>query len=136
MPLSAPTPYLHPIQHYLTMLSPKLSLNKAWLKVKPLRTEIEQFKQHLVRLLSRIDEKESEENIKGHLMEFQRDTWSKPVRLVATKSRTDFVIHNGNTVDTPAMVLFEVKRPANKADMINTDNSQPQSLAQEYMFLN
>lgn len=66
--------------------------------VKPKRPDIEVFKENLIKLLGQIDEKESEENVKIHLMDFLKDTWYKQNHLVATKSRTDFVIHTGNLI--------------------------------------
>jgi adenine-specific DNA-methyltransferase len=39
----------------LTLLSPRKSLNKAWLKVKPTRSEIEKFKKNLIGLLDGLD---------------------------------------------------------------------------------
>lgn len=45
----------------LTILKPRQALNKAFLKVKPNRTEIENFKTNLVQLLDHINENETEE---------------------------------------------------------------------------
>ena len=100
----------------------KSSLNKAYRLVKPKRPEIETFKTNLIKLLSQIDEKESEENVKIHLMDFLKETWYKQDYLVATKGRTDFVIHTGKDAKAPSGVLFEVKRPTNKADMVTRKN--------------
>jgi hypothetical protein len=55
-------------------------------------------------------------------MNFLRDTFFKPDYLIATKGRTDFVIHLGKDASTPTGVLFEVKRPENKADMVSQTN--------------
>ncbi|MDP1621716.1 MAG: hypothetical protein Q8M08_05175 [Bacteroidales bacterium] len=46
-------------------LSPRKALNKAYLKVKPARVDIESFRKNLVKLLDGLDETESEEHIKG-----------------------------------------------------------------------
>jgi len=106
----------------LQEISLKKSLNKAYRLVKPKRPDIELFKGNLIKLLSQIDEKESEENVKIHLMDFLKDTWYKQDFLVATKGRTDFVIHTGKEAKAPSGVLFEVKRPTNKADMVTRQN--------------
>ncbi len=45
----------------LKELKPKKALNKAFLKVKPKRTEIEGFKTNLIQLLDRTNDTESEE---------------------------------------------------------------------------
>lgn len=99
-------------------ISLKQALNKAYRLIKPKRPEMEAFKKNLITLLGQIDEKESEENVKIHLMNFLRDTFYNPTFHVATKGRTDFVVHTGKDAATPAGVLFEVKRPLNTADMV------------------
>jgi hypothetical protein len=106
----------------LQEISLKKSLNKAYRLIKPKRPDIELFKNNLMKLLGQIDEKESEENVKIHLMDFLKDTWYKQDYLVATKGRTDFVIHTGKEAKTPSGVLFEVKRPTNKGDMVTRQN--------------
>ena len=98
------------------------SLNKAYRLIKPKRLEIEAFKKNLITLLGQIDEKETEENVKNHLMIFLRDTYYRPLHLVAPKLRTDFVVHLGKEGSSPAGVLFEVKRPSNLADMVTKSN--------------
>lgn len=96
----------------------KQALNKAYRLIKPKRLEMEAFKTNLISLLGQIDEKESEENVKIHLMNFLRDTFYHPAHLLATKGKTDFVAHTGKDAATPAALLFEVKRPSNTADMV------------------
>ncbi len=100
----------------------KQALNKAYRLIKPKRPEMEIFKKNLITLLGQIDEKESEENVKIHLMNFLRDTFYNPTFHVATKGRTDFVVHTGKDAATPAGVLFEVKRPLNTVDMVTKAN--------------
>lgn len=92
----------------------KQSLNAAYRLVKPQRTAIDKFKDGLNNLLHHINEEESEENVKIHLMDFLKNTWYSPDYLIATKGRTDFVIHTGKDAKLSAGVLYEVKRPANK----------------------
>lgn len=98
------------------------SINKAYRLVKPKRNELDKFKFNLNRLLYLIDETESEENVKGHLMVFLKNTYYHPDFLVATKGRTDFVIHTEKDAKSHAGVLFEVKRPSNKAEMVTKSN--------------
>ena len=54
----------------LIPLSPQKSLNAAFLKVRPLRSEIDAFKANLINLLDKIDELEREENQKTHVRDF------------------------------------------------------------------
>ncbi len=103
-------------------ISLKKALNKAYRLVKPKRPDIETFKVNLIKLLGQIDEKESEENVKIHLMDFLKETWYKQEYLVATKGRTDFVIHTGKDAKAPSGGLFGVKRRTNKADMVTRQN--------------
>ncbi|MCX6251620.1 MAG: hypothetical protein NTX61_12820 [Bacteroidetes bacterium] len=49
---------------HLLLQSPRKSLNKAYLKVKPTRTEIELFKENLITLLDGLNETESKEHVK------------------------------------------------------------------------
>lgn len=54
----------------LTLLKPKKALNKAFLKVKPHRSEIQNFKTNLAELLERINEQETEEFHKNIVSDF------------------------------------------------------------------
>ncbi|WP_276499697.1 class I SAM-dependent DNA methyltransferase [Pontibacter litorisediminis] len=107
------------LQH--NTLRPKQALNKAYLRLKTSRTEIEKFKQALAALLDSINLHETEEHAKNHLRDFLRLTFYDKYG-VNTKGKTDLVIHTGNNTKSNAGVLLEVKRPTNKADMPTTDN--------------
>jgi hypothetical protein len=54
----------------LHILKPRKALNKAFLKVKPNRTEIERFKANLTHLLDSINDTESEEFHKNLVIDF------------------------------------------------------------------
>lgn len=101
--------------------SPKKSLNKAYLKEKVSRANIELFKQNLTQLLSKIDELESEEHHKYPVSDFLKNTWYKDQYEINTKGRFDFVIHSGRSAREPVSIILEVKRPSNKAEMISKD---------------
>lgn len=107
------------MQH--TILRPKQALNKAYLRNKASRSEIEQFKKALATLLDSIDLTESEEHVKNHLRDFLKGTFYGKYG-VNTKGKTDLVIHTGANTKSPAGVLLEVKRPTNKADMPTREN--------------
>ncbi|MCX6250895.1 MAG: Eco57I restriction-modification methylase domain-containing protein [Bacteroidetes bacterium] len=106
----------------LILLSPRKALNKAYLKVKPLRSEIELFKKNLIGLLDGLDETESEEHNKNDLGDFLKNTFYHPTFYINTKDRTDLVIHNGPDSKSFAGVLIEAKKPSNKTEMIRPDN--------------
>jgi adenine-specific DNA-methyltransferase len=84
-------------QKDIRILKPRKALNKAFLKVKPKRAEMESFKTHLSQLLDRINENESEEFHKN------------------------LVIHNSNNASGTVGVIIEAKKPANKAEMLSKD---------------
>ena len=54
------------------------NIDKAYRLISPLRKDIDQFKKNLRHLLSLVDEKESEENAKGHLTDFLKTTFFSP----------------------------------------------------------
>ncbi|MCX6250599.1 MAG: Eco57I restriction-modification methylase domain-containing protein [Bacteroidetes bacterium] len=106
----------------LYKITPRKSLNKAYLKVKPSRNDIELFKKNLIGLLDGLDETESEEHNKNDLASFLNNTFYHPKFYINTKDRTDLVIHNGTDSKSLPGVLIEAKKPSNKAEMIRTDN--------------
>jgi len=106
----------------LRILKPKKALNKAYLKIKPHRNEIETFKNHLISLLGRINEAETEEFHKNLVIDFLNSTYYKPEYFINTKGRNDLVIHDGKTAKTSVGVIIEAKSPINKAEMISTEN--------------
>ena len=117
----------------LTIKTPKQSLNKAFLKLRPLRSEIDQFKENLVKLLGKIDEIEREENQKTHVRDFLRDTYYKETNEINTKDTKDLVIHIGKTNKDKVGVILEAKRPSNKSEMITV--SKPNAKAFQELVL-
>ncbi|MFH0759845.1 MAG: Eco57I restriction-modification methylase domain-containing protein [Bacteroidota bacterium] len=107
------------LQEHLTI---RKSLNKAYLKVKPTRTQIETFKAGLISLFNQVKESESEEYHKNIIAEFLKNTYYHPAHYINTKGRTDLVIHNGKDSKSTVGVIIETKRPANKAEMPTKGN--------------
>src|SRR6185437_1781526 len=103
----------------LLISSPKKSLNKAYLKEKVARADIEKLKRNLNLMLKRINENESEEHLKNVVSDFLKDTWYKELHEINTKERNDLVIHNGKTTKESVGVIMEVKKPSNKSEMIS-----------------
>jgi adenine-specific DNA-methyltransferase len=101
-------------------LKPKKALNKAFLKVKPNRTEIEGFKTNLIQLLDRTNDTESEEFHKNLVIDFLKKTYYDPNHFINTKGRNDLVIHNGNNAASKVGVIIEAKKPTNKTEMVTT----------------
>lgn len=105
----------------MRILKPRKALNKAFLKVKPNRTEIESFKTNLIQLLDRIDDKESEEFHKNLVIDFLKKTYYDPNHFVNTKGRNDLVIHNTHSASGAVGVIIEAKKPSSKGEMLTQD---------------
>lgn len=105
----------------LHILKPRKALNKAFLKVKPNRTDIERFKTHLIQLLDRMNDSESEEFHKNLVSDFLRKTYYEPNHFINTKGRNDLVIHNTNNASGTVGVIIEAKKPTNRAEMLTHD---------------
>jgi adenine-specific DNA-methyltransferase len=116
-----------PLMH-LNLLNPRKSLNKAYLKVKPARQDIETFKKNLLALVDGIDEKESEEWHKNQVSDFLKNTYFSPGYYINTKGRNDLVIHNGATQRASVGVILEAKNPANKGEMVRTNDLNKKAL--------
>jgi hypothetical protein len=104
------------------ILKPRKAINKAFLKIKPNRTEIEAFKTNLIQLLNRTNDTESEEFHKNLVSDFLKKTYYEPQHFINTKGRNDLVIHNGATAKTSVGVIIEAKKPTNKAEMLTKNN--------------
>ncbi|MBW4664765.1 MAG: hypothetical protein KME01_11300 [Chroococcus sp. CMT-3BRIN-NPC107] len=103
-------------------LSPRQALNKAFLKVKPIRENIETFKTNLIKLLNQINEAESEEFHKNLVADFLKNTYYSPSHFINTQGRNDLVIHNGKDAKSSIGVIVEAKKPTNKGEMLAVDN--------------
>ncbi|MFT3932175.1 MAG: Eco57I restriction-modification methylase domain-containing protein [Chitinophagaceae bacterium] len=104
------------------LLPPRKALNKAYLKVKPTRNEIESFKANLIELLDQINEKESEEFHKNTISKFLDKTYYGGHYYINTKGRNDLVIHTDKTAKSSVGVIVETKKPTNKGEMVQKDN--------------
>ncbi len=102
----------------LNVLKPRKALNKAFLKVKPNRSEIESFKTNLITLLNHTNDSESEEHHKNLVSDFLKDTYYKQNHFINTKGRNDLVIHNGSNANSTVGVIIEAKKQTNKAEMM------------------
>jgi adenine-specific DNA-methyltransferase len=106
----------------INILTLRNSINKAFLKVKPNRTQIETFKKNITNLFDQIKESESEEFHKNIISEFLKNTYYSPNNYINTKGRADLVIHNGKDSNSTVGVLFELKKPGNKSEMPTRNN--------------
>ena len=106
----------------LKQLKPRKALNKAYLKLKPNREEVNSFKTNLIQLLDRIDDTESEEHHKNLIIYFLEQTYYDPNHYINTKDKSDLVIHNGKNRASSVGVIVETKKPSSKWEMITTQN--------------
>ena len=106
----------------LNILKPRQVLNKAFLKVKTSRSNIETFKKNLIQLIDNIKESESEEFHKNLVSDFLKNTWYGTTHFINTKGRNDLVIHNTNSASGTVGVIIEAKSPVNKNEMLKPDN--------------
>lgn len=102
-------------------IKPRKALNKAYLKVKPNRADIERFKANLIQLLDRTNDTESEEFHKNLITDFLKKTYYDPYHYINTKGRNDLVIHNGDRAKSPVGVIIEAKKPTNKTEMVTAE---------------
>ncbi|MBW6459397.1 MAG: Eco57I restriction-modification methylase domain-containing protein [Bacteroidales bacterium] len=112
----------------LSHFKPSESLNKAYRKTSLRREQVEAFKTGLKRFFSRVNEKESEENLKNIVADFLKEVWYRNDYEINTKDRKDLVIHNGKSSADPVGVIIEVKRPGNRAEMISSEKPNAKAL--------
>ncbi|MBX3045221.1 MAG: class I SAM-dependent DNA methyltransferase [Candidatus Kapabacteria bacterium] len=117
-----------------TSIKPKQSLNKAFLKKRPLRDEIDKFKANFIRLLSKVSEIEREENQKNHIRDFLRDTYYLESNEINTKDSKDLVIHLGKTNKEKVGVIIEAKRPGNKSEMFSPERPFTKALSEIILY--
>ncbi len=111
-----------PIHH----IQPKNALNQAYRRQKVTKEAIDHFSDQLKLLIQRVEHSESdgesEENFKNHLTKFLLDTYYAGRYEINTYQKTDLVIHNDKSAKSTVGILLEVKRPANKPDMVTLEN--------------
>lgn len=118
----------------ISIQKPKQSLNKSFLKVRPSREHIEQFKANLVQMLEHANQTESEEYHKNLVADFFKNTYYSPTYFINTKGATDLVIHTGKDATTPVAVLIEAKKPSNKSEMPTLANLNAKSMQELVLY--
>ena len=110
----------------LTLQKINKSLSPSFRALKPKRDEVDKFKKSLSKYFEVTDGSKSEESLKIHLMDFLKKHFS-PDHLIEPQDNIDCVIRTGKK-NTPAGILFEVKRLANPQEMISKDNINKKAL--------
>jgi hypothetical protein len=115
--------------------TPKQALNKAYLKLKPSRDEIERFRTNLISLLDKIDEREYEEHSKNLVRDFLRETYYKDLYEINVKNRNDLVIHSDRTSASPVSVIIEAKRPSERYAFPSVTNLNVKAVRELVLYL-
>ena len=118
-----------------TILTPRKAINKAFLKIRPVRSEIELFKSEFKKLLNSIEHNESEEHHKNSLSDFLKNTYySNKDKYINTNDKIDLVIHNGNSKYSSVGVIIEAKRPTNQNEMPTIDDLNKKALQELVLY--
>lgn len=118
----------------LNILNPRRSLNKAFLKVKPNKDEIQSFKIQIKKLIENKNEKESEEFHKNLIANFLKKVYFDPNYFINTKGKNDLVIHNGSDAKSSVGVIIEAKSPSNKFEMPKKENINVKALQELVLY--
>lgn len=109
---------------------PKKALSKAYLKKPVDRADLELFRDELLRLYGQRNPAESEEHIKIQMTDFLKKTLYGPRFLINTKDRVDLTIAEAGSTK----VLFEVKHPDNKSEMMSAEKPNAKALHQLLLY--
>lgn len=110
------------------------SLNKAYRQVPVDRTAFDSFKKQLHILYEQISSINTEEKLKGDLMDFLKQTFYGQSYKVSPNGDIDCAIHLGNSVNDPVGVIFEVKKPTNLSEMITRDDLNRKALQELLLY--
>jgi len=111
----------------MSQRTPRQSLNKAFLKMKPLRDDVQGFSESVKEYVRRVEASfsESEEfhkNIsKEHFLQHVLRGPNGERYDINTSGRADLVIRGGSTSRSDVKVLLEYKSPSNDAEMPRPD---------------
>lgn len=109
------------------------SLNKAYRQNKIAKVDFERFKENLQNLFSQIDSNQTEEKLKGDIMDFLKMSFYAPSYKIAPNGRIDCAIHLGNHSETPIGVILEVKTP-NSPEMITRGDINRKALQEIVLY--
>ena len=110
------------------------SLNKAYRQIPVDRNVFEIFKSQLHILYEQISSFNTEEKIKGDLMDFLKLSFYGQDYKVSPNGDIDCAIHLGNSIDNPVGVIFEVKKPTNVSEMITRDDLNKKALQELLLY--
>ena len=119
----------------IKLISPKKSVNSAFLKLPVPCEKMEQFKSALVNLLNKRDAKKDEEYHKNELQAFLKGIFN-PAYSVHVDRPIDLAIFNGNDTTAKPAVIIEMKSPTNVAEMFSEQHPNTKAFQElVYYFL-
>ena len=110
------------------------SLNKAYRQISIDKQSLGSFKTQLEILYRQIAEINTEEKIKGDLMDFLKLTFYGQNYKVSPNGHIDCAIHLGNSIESPVGVIIEVKMPTNASEMISKNNLNKKALQELLLY--
>lgn len=111
----------------IKFISPKKSVNSAFLKLPVSVEKMEDFKLSLKNLYSKRNTAQDEEYHKGEIWNFLRKIF-EPDYSVQVNRPIDLAIFNGNTASAKPAVIIEAKSPTNAAEMFSAEHLNVKSL--------
>ena len=119
----------------IKLISPKKSVNSAFLKLPVPCEKMEQFKSALVNLHNKRDAKKDEEYHKNELQAFLKGIFN-PAYSVQVDRPIDLAIFNGNDTTAKPAVIIEMKSPTNATEMFSEQHPNTKALQElVYYFL-
>ncbi len=110
------------------------SLSKAYRQASIDKQSFDAFKKQLEILYQQIDTIDTEEKIKGDLMDFLKLTFYGQNYKVSPNGRIDCAIHLGNSIESPVGVIIEAKMPTNTSEMITRDKLNKKALQELLLY--
>ncbi|MBR6943267.1 MAG: Eco57I restriction-modification methylase domain-containing protein [Fibrobacter sp.] len=111
----------------IKFISPKKSVNSAFLKLPVPVEKMEDFKLSLKNLYSKRNTAQDEEYHKGEIWNFLRKIF-EPDYSVQVNRPIDLCVFNGNTASAKPAVIIEAKSPTNAAEMFSVEHPNVKSL--------
>lgn len=110
------------------------SLNKAYRQVPVERPVFNIFKAQLSNYYEQISAIDTEEKLKGDLMDFLKFTFYSQNYKVSPNGDIDCAIHLGLNVTDPVGVIIEVKKPTNATEMITKEDLNRKALQELLLY--
>lgn len=111
----------------IRIITPKKSVNSAFLKLPVPVEKMEDFKLSLKNLYGKRNPAQDEEYHKGEIWNFLRKIF-EPDYSVQVNRPIDLCVFNGNTASAKPAVIIEAKSPTNAAEMFSAEHPNVKSL--------